>query len=138
MASPAGLAACLLRVPVTAVLWALTVLTRGRLTFLIRPLGAGWWKGAAMSRLVSCPPAPGPLERFAARFVFRHLAQRRGFREYLAGLLTPWERNKTLTCLAGTEPVVGSKGAAVQRLQYFLSKSRWEVEAQPRGVASTA
>jgi hypothetical protein len=36
------------------------------------------------------------------------LAQRRGFREYLAGLLAPQERNKTLTALAGAEPVTGA------------------------------
>jgi hypothetical protein len=68
------------------------------------------------------------LEEFAARFddLFTHLAQRRGFREYLAGLLLPRDRNKTLTCLAGTEPVVGSKDAAVQRLQYFVSESCWD------------
>ncbi|WP_251021175.1 IS701 family transposase [Streptomyces sp. ISL-98] len=84
-----------------------------------------------MSRLVSCPPAPGPLEGFAAEFdgLFTHLAQRRKFREYLAGLLAPRERSKTLTCLAGAEPVVGSKDAAVQRLQYFLSESCWEPDA---------
>ena len=48
----------------------------------------------------------GPLEGYAARFddLFRRLAQRRGFREYLAGLLTPRDRNKTLTALAGAEP----------------------------------
>ena len=48
------------------------------------------------------------------------MAQRRGFREYLAGLLAPRERNKTLTALAGAEPVTGSKLPAVQRLQFFL------------------
>ena len=55
--------------------------------------------------------------------MFTHVAQRRGFREYLAGLLAPRERNKTLTCLAGAEPVTGSKLPAVQRLQFFLSES---------------
>ena len=36
-----------------------------------------------------CPPAPGPLEAYAAVFddLFGHLAQRRGFRAYLQGLL---------------------------------------------------
>jgi hypothetical protein len=56
------------------------------------------------------------------------VAQRRGFREYLAGLLAPRERNKTLTALAGAEPVTGSKLPAVQRLQFFLSESVWEPE----------
>jgi SRSO17 transposase len=56
------------------------------------------------------------------------VAQRRGFREYLAGLLVPRERNKTLTALAGAEPVTGSKLPAVQRLQFFLSESVWDPE----------
>src|SRR5512141_1589485 len=54
------------------------------------------------------------------------LAQRRGFREYLAGLLAPRDRNKTLTALAGAEPVMGAGHPAVQRLQFFLSESRWD------------
>jgi hypothetical protein len=54
------------------------------------------------------------------------VAQRRGFREYLAGLLAPRERNKTLTALAGAEPVTGAQHPAVQRLQFFLSESRWD------------
>jgi len=52
--------------------------------------------------------------------------QRRGFREYLAGLLAPRDRNKTLTALAGAEPVTGAQHPAVQRLQFFLSGSRWD------------
>src|SRR6266581_681610 len=83
-----------------------------------------------MTRRRPCPVAPGPLEGYAARFddLFGSLAQRRGFREYLAGLLAPRERNKTLTALAGAEPVTGSKLPAVQRLQFFLSESRWDPE----------
>ncbi|WP_417801228.1 IS701 family transposase [Streptomyces incanus] len=77
-----------------------------------------------------CPPAPGPLEGYATRFddLFSSLAQRRGFREYLAGLLLPRDRNKTLTCLAGAEPIVGAQHSGVQRLQFFLSESRWDPE----------
>jgi hypothetical protein len=56
------------------------------------------------------------------------VAQRRGFRECLAGLLVPRERNKTLTALAGAEPVTGSKLPAVQRLQFFVSESVWDPE----------
>ncbi|MFF4185444.1 IS701 family transposase [Streptomyces sp. NPDC001691] len=75
-----------------------------------------------------CPPAPGPLEEYAACFddLFLNLAQRRGFREYLTGLLAPRDRNKTLTCLAGAEPVLGAGLPSVQRLQYFLSESHWD------------
>jgi DDE superfamily endonuclease len=81
-----------------------------------------------MTSRVPCPPAPGPLEGYAARFddLFGSLAQRRGFREYLAGLLGPRDRNKTLTALAGAEPVAGAQHPAVQRLQFFLSESRWD------------
>jgi SRSO17 transposase len=81
-----------------------------------------------MTRRRPCPPAPGPLEEYAARFddLFGVLAQRRGFREYLAGLLAPRDRNKTLTALAGAEPVTGAQHPAVQRLQFFLSESRWD------------
>ncbi|MEU0022229.1 transposase [Streptomyces rochei] len=59
---------------------------------------------------------------------FFSLAQRRGFREYLSGLLAPRERNKTITCLAGAEPVAGAGTPGVQRLQFFLSESPWEAE----------
>jgi hypothetical protein len=77
-----------------------------------------------------CPPAAGPLEDYAACFdeFFSRLAQRRGFREYLTGLLAPRDRNKTLTGLAGAEPVEGAQHAAVQRLQYFLSQSTWDAD----------
>jgi SRSO17 transposase len=84
-----------------------------------------------MSKRLRCPPAPAPLEGYAALFdeLFGTLAQRRGFREYLQGLLLPKDRNKTLTALAGTEPIVGAQGAPAQRLQFFLSESGWEAEA---------
>ncbi|MEV6787674.1 transposase [Streptomyces sp. NPDC051098] len=83
-----------------------------------------------MTRRVPCPPAPGPLEAYAAQFddLFSTLAQRRGFRENLTGLLLPRDRNKTLTCLAGVEPVAGAQHPAVQRLQFFLSESTWDHE----------
>src|SRR5258705_10709654 len=79
-----------------------------------------------MTRRVPCPPAPGPLEGYAARFddLFGSLAQRRGFREYLAGLLAPRDRNKTLTALAGAEPVAGGQHRAVQGPPVFLSGGR--------------
>src|SRR6266700_2723815 len=85
---------------------------------------------SVMTRRRPCPAAPGPLEGYAARFddLFGSLAQRRGFRDYLAGLLAPRDRNKTLTALAGAEPVTGAQHPAVQRLQFFLSESRWDPE----------
>ena len=79
----------------------------------------------------ACPPAPGPLEDYARRFdgLFRTVAQRRGFREYVQGLLLPRDRNRTLTGLANAEPVVGAQHPAVQRLQFFLSESGWDADA---------
>jgi hypothetical protein len=70
------------------------------------------------------------LEDYAAQFdaLFGSLAQRRGLRAYLQGLLLPRDRNKTLTALAGAEPVVGAQHAAVQGLQFFLSESPWDHE----------
>src|SRR5215207_2243610 len=87
--------------------------------------------GKLMPERLACPPAPGPLEPFAAQFddLFGRLAQRRAFREYLQGVLLPRGRPKTLTGLAGTEPVVGAQAAPAQRLQFFLSESTWEADA---------
>jgi hypothetical protein len=84
-----------------------------------------------MSKRLPCPPAPGPLEAYAAQFDdrFGTLAQRRGFREYLQGVLLPRDRHKTLTGLVGTEPVVGAQAPSVQRLQFFVSESPWDAEA---------
>jgi SRSO17 transposase len=84
--------------------------------------------GVAMTRRVLCPPAPGLLEDYAAQFdaQFASVAQRRALREYLHGLLLPRERNKTLTGLAGTEPVVGVQPPPAQRLQWFLSEAAWD------------
>jgi DDE superfamily endonuclease len=81
-----------------------------------------------MTKRLPSPPAPGPLEDYTAQFdpLFTSLAQRRGFRAYLQGLLLPRDRNKTLTALAGTEPVVGAQHAAAQGLQWFLSESTWD------------
>src|SRR6266480_8149892 len=83
-----------------------------------------------MTKRLSCPPAPGPLEDYAAQFdgLLGSLAQRRGFRGYLQGLLLPRDRNKTLTALAGTEPVVGAQHAAAQGLQWFLTEAPWDAE----------
>jgi SRSO17 transposase len=67
---------------------------------------------------------------YAQRFdtLFSSLAQRRGFRDYLQGLLLPRDRNKTLTGLAGAEPITGAQHRQVQRLQWFLSESAWDHE----------
>src|SRR6266581_8398643 len=78
-----------------------------------------------------CPPAPGPLEVYAARFdpLLGSLAQRRGLRDYLQGLLLPRDRNKTLTALADAEPITGAQHRQVQRLQWFVSESTWDHQA---------
>lgn len=81
--------------------------------------------------MTSFPPIPAPLEAYATQFddLFSRASQRAAFRQYLAGLLLPAERNKTLTALAHAEPVVGAQRPVVQRLQWFLSESTWEAEA---------
>ena len=84
-----------------------------------------------MSTRLPVPPAPGPLEDYVVQFdaLFATLAQRRNFRDYLRGLLLPRDRNKTLTALAGAEPIVQAQAAPVQRLQFFLSESPWDLPA---------
>src|SRR3712207_1533051 len=81
-----------------------------------------------MTRRYPVSPAPGPLEDYAECFddLFGARAQRHAFRRYLEGLLLPAERNKTLTALANTEPVVGAQRKEAQSLQWFLSESRWD------------
>jgi len=78
-----------------------------------------------MAARLTCCALPEPLDDFAVRFdpVLHTPAQRRGFRAYVSGLLLPRDRNKTLTALAGAEPVVEAQAAAVQRLQFFLSEA---------------
>ena len=80
-----------------------------------------------MSKRLPATPAPGLLETFCAEFdpLFSKRNQRDTFRHYLAHLLLPNERNKTLTGLANTEPVVGAQHARAQQLQWFLSESTW-------------
>ncbi len=81
-----------------------------------------------MSQRLPVTPAPEPLEAYAQCFdsFFAKRNQRDAFRRYLEGLLLPAERNKTLTALANTEPVVGAHHRLAQALQWFLSESTWE------------
>jgi SRSO17 transposase len=87
--------------------------------------------GAEVPAMPVFPPIPVPLDRYAAQFddLFTRASQRQAFRQYLAGLLLPAERNKTLTALANAEPIVGAQHPAVQRLQWFLSESTWDAAA---------
>lgn len=75
-------------------------------------------------------PAPDPVEDYLARFddLLVSRAQRQALRDYVVALLQPRDRNKTLTALAGAEPGIGSTHREVQRLQWFLSESRWDHE----------
>lgn len=83
-----------------------------------------------MSKRLPATPAPGFLETFCAEFdpFFSKRNQRDAFRQYLAHLLLPSERNKTLTGLANTEPLVGAQHARAQQLQWFLSESTWDAK----------
>ena len=84
-----------------------------------------------MSARKPTTPAPGPLEDYVEQFdeLFAKRSQREACRRYLEGLLLPMERNKTLTGLANTEPVVGAQHAVAQKLQWFLSESTWDPAA---------
>src|SRR5215472_7720119 len=81
-----------------------------------------------MTKRRAIPAAPEPLERYSRYFddLFGKSNQRDEFRRYLEGLLLPTERNKTLTGLANTEPVVGAQDRRSQFLQWFLSESDWD------------
>lgn len=81
-----------------------------------------------MTKRIEVPQAPAPLEEYVKHFdaVFGKSNQREGFRGYLAGLLLPAERHKTLTGLVNTEPVVGAQQPRAQKLQWFVSESNWD------------
>ncbi len=83
-----------------------------------------------MTKRLPVTPAPDSLEQYAVAFdsLFGQRNQRQAFRRYLEGLLLPTERNKTLTALANTEPVVGAQESRAQGLQWFLSESTWDPE----------
>src|SRR5260370_25616000 len=76
------------------------------------------------------PPVPLPLDQYAHAFddLFHTYIQRRRFRDYLAGLLLPRDRNKTLTALVGAEPITQAQTAPVQQLQFFLTEADWDAE----------
>lgn len=81
-----------------------------------------------MSKRLPVTASPGPLEDYARAFdsLFSKRNQRETFRRYLEGLLFSSGRNKTLTGLANTEPVVASVHPEAQKLQWFLSESNWD------------
>jgi Transposase IS200 like/DDE superfamily endonuclease len=61
------------------------------------------------------PSVPLPLDQYAQAFddLLRTHIQRQRFREYLAGLLLPRDRDKTLTALMGAEPITQAQTAHV-------------------------
>src|SRR5258708_7396390 len=77
------------------------------------------------------PTVPVPLEQYAHGFddLFHTRMQCRHVREYLAGLLLPRDRTKTLTALVGAEPITQAQTAPVQQLQFFLTEADWDAEA---------
>ena len=78
-----------------------------------------------MSKRKETTTVPEPLEEYVRQFdsLFEKWNQRESFRCYLEGLLEPSERDKTLTGLDNTEPVVGAQEKQAQFLQWFLSES---------------
>lgn len=64
-----------------------------------------------MTNRIEVAQAPALLEAYAKHFdpVLSKSNQREGFRRYLEDLLLPSERNKTLTGLVNTEPLVGAQ-----------------------------
>ena len=93
-----------------------------------------------MTTRLPVSPAPGPLEAYTQHFdpLLTKRNQRDAFRRYLEGLLLPTERNKTLTALANTEPVVGAQHPHAQGLQWFLSESTWRLRSQHPALAAAA
>lgn len=83
-----------------------------------------------MSKRLPATAAPGLLEQFSVAFdpLFSKRHQRDAFRQYLTNLLLPTERNKTLTALTNTEPVIDAQHSRVQKLQWFLSESTWDAK----------
>jgi SRSO17 transposase len=73
---------------------------------------------------------PLPLEQYAYAFddLFHTHIQRRRCREYLAGLLVPRDRNKTLTARAGAEPLTQAQTAPVQQRPFCLTEADWDAE----------
>src|SRR5215469_17736317 len=87
------------------------------------------WKH--MTKRIEVERAPEPLEEYVKHFdtLLGKSNQREGFRQYVEGLLLPSERDKTLTELVNTEPVVGAQLPRAQKLQWFLSESDWDERA---------
>lgn len=87
-----------------------------------------------MSKRAPVTPSPGPVEIYCQAFdeLLSNRSQRESFRRYLEGVLLPSERNKSLTALANTEPIVGAQHPHAQRLQWFLSESTWEPDTVNR------
>ena len=67
-----------------------------------------------MTKRIEVARAPAPLEAYCQQFdsSMGKSNQREGLRQYLEGLLLPSERNKTLTGLVNTEPIVGAHRAS--------------------------
>jgi SRSO17 transposase len=84
-----------------------------------------------MTKRQAAACAPGPLEAYATAFDdrFDRRNAREAFHRYLAGLLLPAERTKTLTALANAELIHGIHAPRVQSLQWFLSESIWDAAA---------
>ena len=92
-----------------------------------------------MTKRREITPSPEPLEAYVGHFddLFGKSNQREEFRRYLEGLLLPTERQKTLTGLVNTEPLVGAQLPRAQKLQWFRSRIQLG-RAQGAGQAAQA
>src|SRR5258708_37933044 len=68
---------------------------------------------------------PLPLDQYAQAFddLFHTPIQRRRFRDYLAGLLLPRDRTKTLTALAAAAPLPHAPAAPAPASPVFLARA---------------
>lgn len=84
-----------------------------------------------MTKRKLCLNVAGPIEEYCEQYdeLLETLAQISGLRRYLQGLLLPRERNKTLTGIVDSEPIVGAQDRDVQQMQYFLPESKWNAAA---------
>ena len=82
-----------------------------------------------MTKRLPCPPAPARWRTTPPSSTRCSSGSRSAAALWLSARAAAGrDRNKTMTCLAGAEPIVGAQPAAVQGLQWFVSESTWDAE----------